>query len=151
MRQLYQTGWMHNRVRMIVASFLVKHLLLSWQEGEAWFWDTLVDACPASNPASWQWVAGSKGRCSPYFRIFNPMTQADKFDNEGAYIRKWVPEVSKLPDQFLAAPWQASPLILQAAGVELGKNYPHPIIPHDQGRQRALAAFETLKQHKVPA
>ena len=148
MRQLYATGWMHNRVRMIVASFLVKHLLLHWRQGEAWFWDTLVDADPASNPSSWQWVSGSGADAAPYFRIFNPMTQSEKFDAEGDYIRKWVPELAKLPQQFLSAPWQASPLILKTAGIELGLTYPEPIIAHEAGRKRALAAFETLKTHK---
>ena len=151
MRQLYATGWMHNRVRMIVASFLVKHLLMHWSHGEAWFWDTLVDADPASNPASWQWVSGSGADAAPYFRIFNPMTQATKFDSEGDYIRKWVPELAKMPNQFLSAPWEASPLILKAAGVELGVDYPEPIVSHEYGRKRALEAFQSLKDQKEAA
>ena len=151
MRQLWQTGWMHNRVRMVVASFLTKHLLLPWQAGEAWFWDTLVDADHASNAASWQWVAGSGADAAPYFRVFNPITQGEKFDETGDYVRRWCPELAKLPKKHLFSPWQAPPLVLDGAGVELGKTYPHPIIEHKAGRERALAAYDTLKERRSAA
>lgn len=144
MRQLWRWGWMHNRVRMIAASFLVKHLLLPWQAGEAWFWDTLLDADLAANAASWQWVAGSGADAAPYFRIFNPILQGRKFDPEGAYVRRFVPELAALPDEFIHAPWEAPGLALRAAGVELGKTYPRPIIDLGLGRARALAAFAAL-------
>ncbi|MEZ5998455.1 MAG: deoxyribodipyrimidine photo-lyase [Hyphomonas sp.] len=151
MRQLWQTGWMHNRVRMIVASFLTKHLMIHWRDGEDWFWDTLVDADPASNPASWQWTAGSGADAAPYFRVFNPITQGQKFDADGAYVRRWCPELAALPDKFLHAPWQAGAETLKAAGVVLGKTYPKPIVDHDEGRKRALAAYETLKEKRSAA
>jgi deoxyribodipyrimidine photo-lyase len=146
MRQLYETGWMHNRVRMIVGSFLVKDLLVPWQWGERWFWDTLVDADPASNSASWQWVAGCGADAAPYFRIFNPVTQGQKFDPEGAYVRRWVPEVARLPDKYLQAPWTAPRHVLEKAGVRLGRVYPEPIVDHKVARQRALDAFEQIKK-----
>jgi deoxyribodipyrimidine photo-lyase len=145
MRELWTTGWMHNRVRMIVASFLIKHLMIDWREGEKWFWDTLVDACPANNPASWQWVAGSGADAAPYYRIFNPILQGEKFDGDGAYVRKWVPELAAMPDKFLHQPWAAPLLVLKAAGVMLGETYPTPIVDHDAARQRALSAFQSLK------
>ncbi|MEO0411486.1 MAG: deoxyribodipyrimidine photo-lyase [Pseudomonadota bacterium] len=145
MRQLWQTGWMHNRVRMIVASFLCKHLLLHWRHGEDWFWDTLVDADLANNAAGWQWVAGSGADASPYFRIFNPITQSEKFDKGGDYIRSFVPELAGLPSKHLHAPWSAPENILQAAGVQLGKTYPKPMVDHSQARQRALDAYEDIK------
>ncbi|MEO0919103.1 MAG: FAD-binding domain-containing protein, partial [Pseudomonadota bacterium] len=145
MRQLYDTGWMHNRVRMIVGSFLVKHLLLDWRHGEKWFWDTLVDADPASNTASWQWVAGSGADAAPYFRIFNPITQGEKFDADGEYVKRWVPELSKVPTKFIHKPWEAPSKILQFAGVELGETYPHPIVDHKQARERALDAYQTMR------
>lgn len=151
MRQLWQTGWMHNRVRMIVASFLTKHLLLHWQQGEDWFWDTLVDADPASNSASWQWTAGSGADAAPYFRVFNPITQGEKFDETGDYVRKWCPELARLPRKYLYQPWEAGPLILREAGVTLGETYPHPIVEHKAGRQRALDAYETLKERRDAA
>lgn len=144
MRQLWQTGWMHNRVRMITASFLVKHLLLPWQEGEAWFWDTLVDADLASNSASWQWVAGCGADAAPYFRIFNPMLQGAKFDPNGDYVRRFVPELAHMPLEFVHAPWQAPALVLREAGVELGRTYPYPIVDHDEARRRALAALAEI-------
>jgi deoxyribodipyrimidine photo-lyase len=147
MRQLWQIGWMHNRVRMITGSFLVKHLLLSWQEGEAWFWDTLVDADLASNAANWQWVAGTGIDAQPYFRVFNPVTQGEKFDGDGAYVRRYVPEIAELPNKFLHAPWLAPPMVLAQAGVTLGKTYPAPIVDLAMGRQRALDVFtRTAKQ-----
>ncbi len=151
MRQLWHTGWMHNRVRMIVASFLTKHLLLHWRHGEDWFWDTLVDADPASNSASWQWTAGSGADAAPYFRVFNPITQGEKFDESGDYVRKWCPELAKLPRKYLYQPWEAGPLILHQAGIKLGETYPEPIIDHKSGRQRALDAYETLKERRDAA
>ncbi|MEH6725454.1 MAG: deoxyribodipyrimidine photo-lyase [Hyphomicrobiales bacterium] len=146
MRQLWHTGWMHNRVRMIVGSFLVKHLLLDWRNGEEWFWDTLVDADLANNAASWQWIAGSGADAAPYFRIFNPMTQGKKFDQEGAYIRKYVPELKDLPSKYLNAPWEAPDTVLKDAGIELGKTYPKPIVDHSVAREKALSAFAKTKQ-----
>jgi len=151
MRQLWHTGWMHNRVRMIVASFLTKHLLIHWTYGEDWFWDTLVDADPASNSASWQWTAGSGADAAPYFRVFNPITQGEKFDETGEYVRKWCPELARLPRKYLYQPWEAGPLILHEAGVKLGETYPKPIVDHKAGRERALAAYETLKQRRDAA
>jgi deoxyribodipyrimidine photo-lyase len=145
MRQLWRSGWMHNRVRMIAASFLIKHLLIDWREGEAWFWDTLVDADPASNPGGWQWVAGSGADAAPFFRIFNPITQGEKFDPDGAYIRRWVPELQHLPAATIHAPWTASPVELEAAGVRLGDTYPEPIVDHAFARARALDAFKAIQ------
>ncbi len=146
MRQLYAIGWMHNRVRMIVGSFLVKDLLIHWREGERWFWDTLVDADAASNAASWQWVAGCGADAAPYFRIFNPVTQGEKFDPKGAYVRKWVPEVAGLPDKYLHKPWEAPSAVLADAGVRLGETYPEPLVDHKKARQAALAAFAEIKK-----
>ncbi len=145
MRQLYATGWMHNRVRMVVSSLLVKHLLQDWREGASWFWDTLVDADLASNTLGWQWSAGCGADAAPYFRVFNPITQGKKFDTEGEYVRKWVPEIAKLPNKFIHEPWEAPVGILEYAGVELGKDYPKPIIDHKEGRARALAALDQFK------
>ncbi|SMR83348.1 deoxyribodipyrimidine photo-lyase [Aliiroseovarius halocynthiae] len=144
MRELLQTGTMHNRVRMIVASFLIKHLRINWRAGLSWFHDTLLDADVASNAASWQWVAGCGADAAPYFRIFNPITQATKFDPDGTYIRQWVPEIAALPDKYLGAPWKAPSAVLQAAHVTLGMTYPHPIVDHARARTAALAAFEGL-------
>ena len=144
MRQLWATGWMHNRVRMVVASFLVKHLLIDWREGEAWFWDTLVDADLASNVQNWQWVAGSGADAAPYFRIFNPVLQGEKFDPGGLYVRRWVPEVRALPDRWIHAPWTAPPEVLAQASVRLGQTYPRPVVDHSQARERALGALAEL-------
>lgn len=144
MRQLWRTGWMHNRVRMVAASFLVKHLMIDWRAGEAWFWDTLVDADPASNPASWQWVAGCGADAAPYFRVFNPVLQGEKFDPTGKYVREWVPELSRLPDRWIHRPWEAPQEDLSCAGIRLGDTYPTPIVDHRVARSRALAAFEGL-------
>ena len=146
MRQLWQTGWMHNRVRMIVGSFLVKHLLIDWREGEKWFWDTLVDADPASNTASWQWIAGSGADAAPYFRVFNPIIQGEKFDKDGAYVRRFCPELEKLPAKYLHKPWQAPDDVLDQAGISLGKTYPNPIVDHQTARNRALAAYQTMRE-----
>ena len=144
MRELYETGWMHNRVRMITASFLTKHLLIPWQEGEAWFFDTLVDADLASNAAGWQWVAGCGADASPYFRVFNPITQGTKFD-AAAYVRRWCPELRELDDKSIFAPFDAPPTVLLGAGVTLGRHYPHPLISHPDGRKQALDAFAHIK------
>ncbi len=151
MRELWTTGWMHNRVRMIAASFLVKDLLLPWQAGEAWFWDTLVDADLAANAASWQWVAGSGADAAPYFRIFNPVLQGEKFDPDGVYVRRWAPELSRLPAKWIHKPWMAPPAVLEAAGVRLGHTYPWPVIDHSAARERALSAFEQIKATSDPA
>ena len=150
MRQLYATGWMHNRVRMIVASFLVKHLRLPWQQGAAWFWDTLVDADLASNTLGWQWSAGCGADAAPYFRIFAPVTQGERFDGAGNYVREWVPELAKLPDKFLHAPWTAPESLREFARVKLGPaseggNYPQPMVDHAEARAEALAAFKALR------
>jgi deoxyribodipyrimidine photo-lyase len=145
MRELWHTGWMHNRVRMIAASFLTKDLLIPWQRGEEWFWDTLVDADLAQNAANWQWVAGSGADAAPYFRIFNPMLQGEKFDPQGDYVRRWVPELAQLPNEFLHRPWLAPVETLRAAGIEIGHGYPAPIVDHGAARERALAAFKSLR------
>lgn len=147
LRELWTTGWMHNRVRMVAASFLIKHLLIPWQRGEAWFWDTLVDADLANNAAGWQWVAGSGADASPYFRIFNPVAQGEKFDPKGDYIRQWVPEISGLPDDVIHKPWEASEDVLKKAGVTLGGTYPKPIVDHKAARARALAAYADMKKN----
>ncbi len=136
MRELWQTGFMHNRIRMVAASFLIKHLLIDWRQGEQWFWDTLVDADLAANPFGWQWAAGTGADAAPYFRVFNPIAQGEKFDPSGAYTRSFVPEVSGLPDKLLHRPWEAPPLLRPSAS-----DYPPPIIDHEEGRKRALAAF----------
>lgn len=146
MRQLWKTGWMHNRVRMICASFLTKHLLLPWQWGEKWFWDTLLDADPAANAASWQWTAGSGADAAPYFRVFNPITQGSKFDETGDYVRKYCPELAGLSTKFIHRPWEAPPLELAGAGVTIGETYPAPIVAHKAGRERALDAYDQMKK-----
>ena len=146
MRELWQTGYMHNRVRMIVGSFLVKNLLLDWKLGEAWFRDCLVDADHANNSASWQWVAGCGADAAPYFRIFNPISQGKKFDPNGSYTKKYVPELKRIPNEFLFNPWEAPALVLKEANITLGENYPLPIIDLKQSREKALTAFASLKQ-----
>ncbi len=146
MRELWTTGWMHNRVRMIVGSLLVKHLLQPWQAGAEWFWDTLVDADLGNNTMGWQWIAGSGADGAPYFRVFNPITQGQKFDITGDYVRKWCPELAHLPNKYLHCPFDAPDLELRAAGIILGRNYPAPIIGHKEGRQKALDAFAAFKE-----
>ncbi|TVR07897.1 MAG: deoxyribodipyrimidine photo-lyase [Salinarimonadaceae bacterium] len=148
MRQLWRTGFMHNRVRMIVASFLIKHLLIDWRVGEEWFWDTLVDADAANNPASWQWVAGSGADAAPYYRIFNPVTQGERFDPNGDYVRAWVPELAGMPSRMIHRPWEAAPSVLHSARVQLGESYPKPIVVHEVARKRALSAFESIRSRR---
>lgn len=145
MRELWATGWMHNRVRMVVASFLIKDLLIPWQLGEAWFWDTLVDADLANNAASWQWVAGSGADAAPYFRVFNPTSQGEKFDADGDYVRRWVGEIAPLPDALLHRPAEADTFTLRAAGLAIPGSYPAPIVDHARARECALQAFKSLK------
>jgi deoxyribodipyrimidine photo-lyase len=144
MRQLWHTGWMHNRVRMIVASFLVKDLLISWVDGARWFWDTLVDADLASNTLGWQWAAGCGADAAPYFRIFNPLLQGAKFDPDGNYVRRWVPELAGLPASVIHAPWTASRDELLASDLRLGANYPDRLVEHESARRAALEALATL-------
>ncbi len=144
MRELWISGTMHNRVRMIVASFLIKDLMIDWREGEEWFWDCLVDANLANNVANWQWVAGSGADAAPYFRIFNPTLQGERFDSEGNYVRKWLPEIAKLPNKFIHKPWLADKKTLEYCKIELGKNYPKPIVDHAKARELALAVFKSL-------
>ncbi|GJL68805.1 MAG: deoxyribodipyrimidine photo-lyase [Nitrospirales bacterium] len=144
MRELWETGYMHNRVRMIVGSFLVKNLMLHWHLGEDWFWDTLVDADLANNSASWQWIAGCGADAAPYFRIFNPVTQGKKFDEDGEYVRRFIPELKKMPMKYLHNPWEASEKVLAEAGVQLGEDYPLPIVKLSDSRERALEAFSEL-------
>ena len=144
MRELWQTGYMHNRVRMVVGSFLVKNLLLHWHHGEDWFWDTLVDADLANNSASWQWIAGCGADAAPYFRVFNPVTQGQKFDSDGEYVRQYVPEIASLPDKVIHTPWLAPEAVLKEAKLELGVDYPMPIVDLKESRERALAAFKQI-------
>ena len=149
MRELWTTGWMHNRVRMVTASFLTKHLLLDWRLGESWFWDTLADADRANNSAGWQWVAGCGADAAPYVRVFNPVAQSRRFDPRGRYLRQWLPELGRLPNDLLHAPWEAPPAALDAAGVRLGTDYPHPMVDHAAARERALEAYR--RHVAVPA
>ncbi|WP_322509387.1 FAD-binding domain-containing protein, partial [Anaerolinea sp.] len=143
MRQLKATGWMHNRARMIVASFLTKDLLINWQEGEQWFMQNLVDGDPAANNGGWQWTAGVGTDAAPYFRIFNPVLQSAKFDPQGRYIKTWVPELTSVPPEFIHAPW-TMPLSLQISlGVRIGRDYPAPMVNHQEVRDRVLQAYRT--------
>jgi deoxyribodipyrimidine photo-lyase len=151
MRELWHTGWMHNRVRLVAASFLIKHLLIPWQEGAHWFWDSLVDADLANNTMGWQWTAGCGADAAPYFRIFNPVLQGEKFDPDGSYVRRWVPELAKLPRQWIHKPWQAPPSALAEAGITLGKNYPRPIVEHEFARRRALDALAEMRRARQPS
>lgn len=146
MRQLWASGWMHNRVRMVVASYLIKNLLLPWQSGARWFWDTLVDADLASNSLGWQWTAGSGADAAPYFRVFNPVLQGERFDPRGRYVRRWVPELGALPDKWLHHPWDAPQGVLDEAGVKLGENYPVPLVDLKATRLRALDAWGKVKE-----
>jgi deoxyribodipyrimidine photo-lyase len=145
MRELWRTGWMHNRVRMIVASFLVKDLRISWIEGARWFWDTLVDADLASNTLGWQWAGGCGADAAPYFRVFNPYLQGAKFDVRGDYVRRWVPELAKLPEEWIHQPHEAPAEVLDRAGVKLGRDYPLPMVDHKVARDLALEAFQKIK------
>ena len=145
MRQLWRTGFMENRVRMICASFLIKDLLVDWRVGEAWFWDTLCDADPADNSANWQWVAGSGADPSPFFRVFNPVLQGEKFDPQGDYVRAFVPELAELPDRWIHKPWEAPAEVMRQAGIALGRDYPAPIVDHAAARDRALAALRLMR------
>jgi deoxyribodipyrimidine photo-lyase len=146
MRELWHTGWMHNRVRMVVASFLTKNLRLPWQDGARWFWDTLVDADLANNTQGWQWAAGSGADAAPYIRIFNPVLQGERWDTEGRYVRRWCPELAALPDKLIHQPWRAKPILLELLGIALGRDYPAPVVDLKTSRAEALAAFKTIKQ-----
>lgn len=149
MRELWHTGWMHNRVRMTVASFLVKDLLIPWQEGARWFWNTLIDADLANNTMGWQWTAGCGADAAPYFRIFNPVLQGERFDPDGAYVRRWVPELKSLPNKLIHKPWEAPASLLSECGVELGENYPEPVVDHAKARRLALELYDEIKSQKV--
>jgi deoxyribodipyrimidine photo-lyase len=146
MRELWATGYMHNRVRMIVASLLTKNLRIPWQEGARWFWDTLVDADLANNTMGWQWTAGSGADAAPFFRIFNPVLQGEKFDSTGGYVRRWIPELGNLADKFIHQPWSAAPKILADAGIRLGMEYPKPLVDLQISRAQALAAWASIKE-----
>ena len=146
MRELWQTGYMHNRSRMIVGSFLVKNLLINWQKGEEWFWDCLFDADAASNSASWQWIAGTGTDSSPYFRIFNPVTQGQRFDPTGEYIKKYIPELKEMPIKFLFNPWECPENIFENINIKLGKDYPFPIVDLKESRERALFTYAKLRK-----
>ena len=148
MRELWHTGWMHNRVRMVVASFLVKHLQVPWQEGAQWFWDTLVDADLANNTLGWQWCAGCGADAAPYFRIFNPVLQGGKFDPDGHYVRRWVPELAGLPDRHLHEPWAAKASDLDTSCIRLGRDYPEPVVDHAEARKRALEAYQQIRGNR---
>ena len=145
MRELWSTGWMHNRIRMVTASFLTKHLLLPWQMGEKWFWNTLLDADPASNTSGWQWVSGSGADAAPYFRIFNPIIQGQKFDPKGEYVKKFIPELKNLPSKFIHEPWKADSALLKKSDIKLGETYPLPIVDHKFARERALKKYEEIR------
>ncbi|MSO20121.1 MAG: deoxyribodipyrimidine photo-lyase [Acidobacteria bacterium] len=149
MRELLYTGWMHNRVRMIVASFLTKHLLISWQTGARWFWERLVDADLANNTFGWQWAAGCGHDAAPYFRIFNPVIQGQKFDPQGTYVRRWIPELAGVPDKWIHQPWVVPGTVLESAGVKLGRDYPRPIVDHTEARARALSALAFVQEMRA--
>ena len=145
MRALWATGWLHNRVRLVCASFLVKDLLVPWQDGERWFWDTLIDADLPDNAFGWQWVAGSGADAAPYFRIFNPSLQGERHDPDGTYVRRWLPELERLPARWIHRPWEAPRDALRAAGIALGESYPLPMVAHAEARRRALNAFASIR------
>lgn len=145
MRELWATGWMHNRTRMVVASFLTKHLLIHWHQGARWFWNTLVDADLANNTLGWQWTAGCGADAAPYFRIFNPVAQGERFDADGRYVRRWIPELKNLSNRWLQRPWQAPKAELEKAGIRLERDYPGPIVDHRDARKRALAAYDAVR------
>jgi deoxyribodipyrimidine photo-lyase len=147
MRQLLETGWMHNRGRMIAASFLTKDLLINWQAGEAWFMKNLVDGDPAANNGGWQWSAGTGTDAAPYFRIFNPILQGQKYDADGTYIARWVPELQNLPPKYRHEPWKLSPQDAKKYNFTLGKDYPHPLVDHSFARQRTLNAYRTAREN----
>jgi len=146
MRELWATGWMHNRIRLVVASFLTKHLRISWEEGAYWFWDTLVDADLANNTLGWQWTAGCGADAAPYFRIFNPVLQSERFDPEGTYLRRWIPELAELEAPWIHKPWLAPAEALDKARIQLGSTYPLPVVAHESARREALAAFERVRR-----
>lgn len=143
MRELRATGWMHNRARMVAASFLTKHMMIDWRLGAEWFLDALVDADLANNSAGWQWVAGCGTDAAPYFRIFNPVAQSRRFDAGGRYLRAWLPELRRLPDGLIHAPWQAPAAALAEAGIRLSEDYPLPVVEHVEARRRAMDAYRT--------
>lgn len=149
MKELWHTGWMHNRVRMVAASFLVKDLLIDWQDGARWFWETLVDADLANNTLGWQWVAGCGADAAPYFRIFNPILQGEKFDPGGVYVKEWLPELKDLPPKWIHKPWLAPAKILTEAGIKIGDQYPKPIVNHNSARLEALDAFTSIKSNQT--
>ena len=149
MRELWATGWMHNRMRMLAASFLTKDLRIHWLEGARWFWDTLVDADLANNTFGWQWTAGCGADAAPYFRIFNPISQGQRFDPDGNYVRRWAPELSRLPASTIHQPWKTPERVLITAGVRIGRNYPRPIVDHRHARGQALEAYEVIKSKSV--
>jgi deoxyribodipyrimidine photo-lyase len=149
MRQMLATGWMHNRLRMIVASFLVKHLLVDWRIGEAWFMQQLVDGDPAANNGGWQWTAGVGMDAAPYFRVFNPVVQAKRFDPEGAYVRRWLPELASVPTTYIHEPWRMPAAVQGEAGVRIGLEYPSPVVDLGKGRLRALEAYRDARERNA--
>ena len=149
MRQLRETGWMHNRARMITASFLTKDLLINWQEGEKWFMEQLIDGDPACNNGGWQWCAGTGTDAAPYFRVFNPIIQGKKFDPRGKYIRRWIPELVSVPDEFIHTPWEMPLDIQSRVNIIIGKDYPKPIVDHAEARERALIAYKLSQDWKI--
>ena len=147
MRELYETGWMHNRVRMITGSFLVKHLRIHWMEGEKHFRNCLMDFNEANNVSGWQWVSGCGADAAPYFRIFNPILQGEKFDSEGTYVKRWVPELKSISKKFIHKPWEMEEIDQRASNIIIGKDYPKPIVKHNEARESALKAFQKIKKH----
>ena len=148
MRELWASGWMHNRVRMVVASFLVKNLRIPWQEGARWFWDTLVDADLANNTLGWQWAAGCGADAAPYFRIFNPRLQGEKFDPDGVYLRRWLPELARVPRRYVHAPWTMPAAVQDECGCVIGRDYPEPVVDYAASRREALAAYDKLRRKR---